>query len=47
MNNTVENDFFVFPEVKWLHLTDEMDKPVTYSCQLFSGFNVSKIIKIS
>ena len=29
MNNTVENDFFEFPKVKWLHLTGEMDKSVT------------------
>jgi len=28
MNNTVENDFFGFPKVKWLHMTDEMDKLV-------------------
>jgi len=44
-NNTVENDFFEFPKVKWLHLTGEMDKSVT--CQIYSGFNMSKIIKIS
>jgi len=25
MNNTVENDFFGFPKVKWLHLTGEVD----------------------
>jgi len=25
MNNTVENDFFGFPKVQWLHLTDEVD----------------------
>jgi len=24
MNNTVENDFLGFPEVKWLHLTGEV-----------------------
>jgi len=24
MNNTVENVFFVFPKVQWLHLTDEV-----------------------
>ena len=23
MNNTVENDFFGFPKVKWLHLTGD------------------------
>jgi len=25
MNNTVENDFFGFPKVKWLQLTGEVD----------------------
>jgi len=47
MNNTVENKFFGFPKVKWLHLTGEVDKPVTFNVNLiFSGFNMSKIIKI-
>jgi len=36
MNNTVENDFFGFSKVKWLHLT----------CKIFSGFSTPKIIKI-
>jgi len=40
MNNTAENDFFGFPTVKQLHLTGEVDKPVRFSCQIFSGFNV-------
>jgi len=26
MNNTVENDFFKFPQVKWLQYTGEMGK---------------------
>jgi len=46
MNNTVENDFFGFPMVKWLHLSGKMDKSVRFSCQIFSGLDVSKIIKI-
>jgi len=46
MNNTVENDFFGFPKVKWLHLTGEVDKSVRCSCQILSGFNIPKIIKI-
>jgi len=25
MNNTVEDDFFGFPKVQWLHLTGEVD----------------------
>jgi len=42
MNNTVEKDFFwISPE-----LTGEMDKAVRVSCQIFSGFNVPRIIKI-
>jgi len=46
MNNTAENDFFGFPKVKWLHLTSEVDKCVRFSSQIFSRFNVPKIIKI-
>jgi len=46
MNNTVENDFLGFPKVKWLHLAGEVDKSVRFSCQIFSEFNVPKIIKI-
>jgi len=46
MNNTVENDFFGFPKVKWLHLAGEVDKSVIFSCQIFSGFNMPRIIKI-
>ena len=34
MNNTVENDFFGFSKVKWLHVTDEVDKSVTFLCQV-------------
>ena len=45
MNNNVENDFFGFPKVKWLHLTGEVDKSVRF-CHIFSGFNVPKITKI-
>jgi len=45
VNNNVKNDCFEFPKVKWLHLTGEVDKSVTCSCQIFSGFNVPKITK--
>ena len=34
MNNTAENDFFGFPQVKWLYLTGEVDKPVRFSVKL-------------
>ena len=46
MNNTVENDFFGPPKLKWLHMTGEVDKSVRFSCQIFSGFNLPKVIKI-
>jgi len=45
MNNTAENDLFGFPEVKWLHLTGEVDKSVRRSCQIFSGFSTLKSLK--
>jgi len=45
MDNIVENDFFGLPKVKRLHLTGEVDKHVTFSCQIFSGFNVLKSLK--
>jgi len=38
--------FFEFHKVKWLHLTNEVDKSVRYSCQFVSGFNCPKVIKI-
>ena len=40
MNNTVENDFFWFSNVKWLHLIGEVDKCVSCSCQILSWFNI-------
>ena len=46
MNNTVENDFFAFPKVKWLHHTGEVDKYVMCPCQILLGFNITKITKI-
>ena len=44
MNNNVENDFSGFPKVKRPHVTGEVDKFVRCSCQMFSGFNVPKLI---
>jgi len=35
MNNTVENDFLGFPEVKWLHPTGDADKSVGFSGKIF------------
>jgi len=46
MNNTVENDFFGFPKVKWLQYTGEVGKCTSYRYQIFARFNTPKIIKI-
>jgi len=46
MNNNIEMTF-EFPKVKCLHLTGEVDKSVTCSCQILSRFNIPKIIKIN
>jgi len=42
MNNTVENDFFGSPKVKWLQYTGKVGKYTGYWCQIFSGFNTPK-----
>jgi len=42
----LKNDFFGFPKVKWLHLIGEVNECVRFSCQISSGFNIPKIIKI-
>jgi len=46
MNNSVKNNFFGFPKVKWLDYTGEVGKHTSYGCLIFSGFNTPKIIKI-
>ena len=46
MNYTVENDFFGFPTVEWLQYTGKVGKFTSYGWQIFSGFNIQKIIKI-
>jgi len=46
MNDTVENDFFGFPKVKWLQHTGKVGTCTSYGCQIFSGFNAPKVIKI-
>ena len=43
---TVENDFFGFSKLKWLQYTAEVGKCTSYWCQIFSGFNIPKIVKI-
>jgi len=45
MNNTVENDFFGFPKVKWLHLTGEMDKSVTFHVKFSPYLTFQKSLK--
>ena len=45
MNNNVENAFSGFPKVKWLHLTDEVEKSVRWSCHIFSAFTYQKLLK--
>ena len=43
MNDTVENDFFGFPKVKWLQYTGKVGKCTSCRCQIFSRFNTPKI----
>jgi len=45
MNNTAENDFFAFPEVKWLHLTDEVDKSVAFYAKFSQDLTRQKSLK--
>jgi len=37
---------FWIPKVKWLHLTGEVDNSLSFSCPIFSRFNMPKILKI-
>ena len=46
MNNPVENDFFWISQGTVAASDGEVDKSVRFSCQIFSGFNLPKIIKI-
>jgi len=45
MNNNVENDFFGFLKVKWLHLTGEVDKSVRFHVNLFQDLTHQKLFK--
>ena len=47
MNNTVENDFFWISQGKVAISERRGGQVCGISCQIFSGFNVPKIIKIS
>jgi len=44
MSDTVENDFGLL-KVQSLHLTGKVDKSVRFSCQIFSGLNIIKIVQ--
>jgi len=47
MNNTVENDFFwIFQGKVAIQYTGKVGKCTSYRCQIFSGFNTPKTIKI-
>jgi len=46
MNNTAENNISGFPKAKLLHLTGEVNRFVRFARQIFSGFNIPRIIKI-
>jgi len=37
---------FLFPKVKWLKYTHKVGKCTSYWCQIFSGFNKPKIIRL-
>jgi len=45
MKNTVENDYFGFPKVKWLHLTGEVDKSVIFPSTFFPDLTCQKSLK--
>jgi len=46
MNNTVENDFFGFPKVKWLHLIGDVGKSVRFHVNFYQDLAYQKIIKV-
>jgi len=43
--NTVENDFFGFPKVKWLHLTGKIDKSVRFHVKFSEDLTYQKSLK--
>jgi len=45
MNNTVENDFFGLPKVKWLQYTGKVGKCTSYRCQISSDLTHQKSLK--
>ena len=47
MNDTVENDFFGFPKVKWLQYTGEVGTVQAIDVKFSQDITHKKIIKIS
>jgi len=45
MNNTVENDFFGFPKVKWLHLIGDVGKSVRFHVNFYQDLAYQKLSK--
>jgi len=45
MNNIVENDFFGFLKVKWLHLIGEVDKLLTFRVKFSQDLMYQKLLK--
>jgi len=45
MNNTVENDFFVFPKVKWLQYTGKVGKCTVCRCRFSQDLTHQKSLK--
>jgi len=45
MNNTVENDFFGFPKVKWLQYIDKVSKYKAIDVKFFQYLTDQKSLK--
>jgi len=45
MNNTVENDFFGFPKVKWLQYTGKVDNIQAIDVKFSQDFTHQKSLK--
>jgi len=45
MNNTVENDFFGFPKVKWLSLTGDVDKSVRFHVKFSQNLTCQNLLQ--
>jgi len=45
MNSTIENDFFGFPKVQWLHVTVEVDNLYDFHVKFSLNFTCQKSLK--